>query len=547
MGLNIKKNIDGNNIMMKLKGKFDIVGAKDFDKAAASLPEGVFNVVLSLKDVKYLSSAGLRSLYMANKRVKRSGGEMFLKDVSSEVLEVLEVTQSDKVLTIIPADARAEKGEKSLLYPLLPMQRYLIDTQFKKARSTMENVGSIFRLEETVDLEIFAMAVNSMIDDVDIFHCRFEMGSGDGEMYQHFCGEADHVSIEEMPEDRFEEERKKLRQPFDMMGKQLWKMRIIKAGEKKYYFIDIFHALIDGVGMSFSFFKTLEKRYRNLKKAKESGSDFRKVTFEKPEESFSSYVKSKAGLKDDRKNLDAEKKYWSDMMAAFDKNKHRWPYDNEGKAEHGQEEIEIPMNNTEKGFFAGKDFSENTFFIAALMLSLARENKVRSSIFSWVYTGRQKLSELRIIGVMLNQIPLRWDFTSDMPAGEFLNALEKKIEEGKEYIGGLDTFYDCEQDEDTLCFILQKGALGRRGVIPFAGGYMTLEELPESGEAVSESPVDVELNVLDGGGYALVLEYDPYYYTEGSMRRLAASMDEMARRLQDADAGILGMIGDYCK
>ena len=44
------------------------------------------------------------------------------------------------------------------------------------------------------------------------------------------------------------------------------------------------------------------------------------------------------------------------------------------------------------------------------MLAMAKSAGVRESVMSWVHNGRMNASERRLMGLMLNQIPIRWDF-----------------------------------------------------------------------------------------------------------------------------------------
>ena len=61
-----------------------------------------------------------------------------------------------------------------IFYPLRPIQRMLVDTHLKKAKSTMMNIGALMKLPSGVDMERLAEAINETLRAHDIFKCRLE-------------------------------------------------------------------------------------------------------------------------------------------------------------------------------------------------------------------------------------------------------------------------------------------------------------------------------------------------------------------------------------
>ena len=97
MNIDVSKN--GTSLLMTVSGRIDPTTAPTFEKAVKENLDGVQNFVLDLKDVTYTSSAGLRTLLLAQKKMMKQGS-MTLKNVQSGVLEVLEVTGFIKFLNI---------------------------------------------------------------------------------------------------------------------------------------------------------------------------------------------------------------------------------------------------------------------------------------------------------------------------------------------------------------------------------------------------------------------------------------------------------------
>ncbi len=82
-----------------VSGRIDPTTAPEFEKAVMENLDGVQDFVLDLKDVPYTSSAGLRTLLLAQKRMMKQGS-LTLKNVQRSVLEVLKVTGYIKFLNI---------------------------------------------------------------------------------------------------------------------------------------------------------------------------------------------------------------------------------------------------------------------------------------------------------------------------------------------------------------------------------------------------------------------------------------------------------------
>lgn len=97
MNVDVSKN--ETLLLITVSGRIDPTTAPEFEKAVMENLDGVQDLVLDLKDVPYTSSAGLRTLLLAQKKMMKQG-TMTLKNVQSSVLEVLKVTGYIKFLNI---------------------------------------------------------------------------------------------------------------------------------------------------------------------------------------------------------------------------------------------------------------------------------------------------------------------------------------------------------------------------------------------------------------------------------------------------------------
>lgn len=98
--MTITKTKDGETLILALEGRLDTTTAPQLQEALIPEFNEVKNIRLDFKELAYVSSAGLRVLLMGEKAAKGKGGKMTLNNVSSEILEVFEMTGFADMLTI---------------------------------------------------------------------------------------------------------------------------------------------------------------------------------------------------------------------------------------------------------------------------------------------------------------------------------------------------------------------------------------------------------------------------------------------------------------
>ena len=97
MTIEIKSIADGATVL--LEGRLDTTTAPALDKTINEDIADAKHLVLDLKGLEYISSAGLRVLLGAQKKLQRVGS-MKLLNVREEVMEVFEMTGFADILTI---------------------------------------------------------------------------------------------------------------------------------------------------------------------------------------------------------------------------------------------------------------------------------------------------------------------------------------------------------------------------------------------------------------------------------------------------------------
>ena len=97
--LNIEKNLNGSELTMVLSGRLDTTTAPQFENELKASLAGVKELVLDMKDLEYISSAGLRVVLFGQK-VMAKQGSMKVVNVNEIIMEIFEVTRFSDILTI---------------------------------------------------------------------------------------------------------------------------------------------------------------------------------------------------------------------------------------------------------------------------------------------------------------------------------------------------------------------------------------------------------------------------------------------------------------
>ena len=97
--MKIEKMIQGSELTVTLEGRLDTASAPDFEVVVKNELGGITSFVLDLKKLQYTSSAGLRTILLAQKTMNKQG-ELIIKNVCETVMEVFEMTGLADLLTI---------------------------------------------------------------------------------------------------------------------------------------------------------------------------------------------------------------------------------------------------------------------------------------------------------------------------------------------------------------------------------------------------------------------------------------------------------------
>lgn len=99
--MTINKKLDGSVLTMELVGRLNTSTAPELDAEIKNSVEGVSELIMDLKELEYISSAGLRVILSGSKLMTKQQGQFSVTNVRDTVKEVFEVTGFDSILNII--------------------------------------------------------------------------------------------------------------------------------------------------------------------------------------------------------------------------------------------------------------------------------------------------------------------------------------------------------------------------------------------------------------------------------------------------------------
>ena len=97
--MTIDKKQNGASLTLFIEGRLDTTTAPELETVIGDV-EGLEELTLDLSKLDYISSAGLRLLLSAQKKMNKQNGTMKVTGVNETVSEIFEVTGFSDILTI---------------------------------------------------------------------------------------------------------------------------------------------------------------------------------------------------------------------------------------------------------------------------------------------------------------------------------------------------------------------------------------------------------------------------------------------------------------
>ena len=98
--MKLKKSNDGSELTVTLAGEVDAANVTEIEEKLLKETAGVTVLTFDLKELEYISSAGLRVLLQMQKMMKTQGN-MVIINTNDEVMDIFKVTGFVRLLNIV--------------------------------------------------------------------------------------------------------------------------------------------------------------------------------------------------------------------------------------------------------------------------------------------------------------------------------------------------------------------------------------------------------------------------------------------------------------
>ncbi len=98
MNMNVTKKLEDRKLTVLVEGRLDTLTAPELERELAGALEGVESLVFDMEKLLYISSAGLRVLVSAVKKMNAQGGQMAVINANSDVKNIFEITGLTEIL-----------------------------------------------------------------------------------------------------------------------------------------------------------------------------------------------------------------------------------------------------------------------------------------------------------------------------------------------------------------------------------------------------------------------------------------------------------------
>ncbi|OUN23993.1 anti-sigma F factor antagonist [Flavonifractor sp. An82] len=97
--MEIIKERNGNDLVLKLQGRLDTTTAPELEQELKNSLPGVQALTIDMEGLEYISSAGLRVVLFAQKTMNRQGS-MVVRGAGPMIMEVFDITGFSDILNI---------------------------------------------------------------------------------------------------------------------------------------------------------------------------------------------------------------------------------------------------------------------------------------------------------------------------------------------------------------------------------------------------------------------------------------------------------------
>lgn len=97
--MQITKTVENDKLTLALEGRLDTLTAPQLEAEVNGKLDGVKTLIFDFQNLAYVSSAGLRILFMAQKIMNKQG-KMVVRNANADIKDIFTVTGFSNILTL---------------------------------------------------------------------------------------------------------------------------------------------------------------------------------------------------------------------------------------------------------------------------------------------------------------------------------------------------------------------------------------------------------------------------------------------------------------
>ena len=413
----------------------------------------------------------------------------------------------EKLEQFIKESKKEESFEKQELYPLTQTQNGIFVECAANTGSTIYNIPFLFRLGEKVDLLRLKQAIEEAVEAHSYIKATLCMDDN-GDIWQK---RNDDLPVE--VEIQKELHREELVKPYQILGEQLFRMKLYDTPEGKYFFMEFHHIISDGESCGI-FLKDINLAYsgESIKKEKFSG--------------YEAAIVEQEALKGPEYAL--ARKYYDSVFEGCDTDflpvkDHRGDAPGLGIYKRA---VKADMEALHK-FCTEQKITLNTLFTAAFGFVAGRHVYKDEAVFTTIYNGRNDSRLVSTVSMLVKTLPVYCSLEGEKEVGAYLR------ETGEQLINSMNAdiysfaeisrAYNIKAD---LMFAFQ-GDNFRFGEI--AGEKAVMEELSLD---TPKAPLSMDV-VVNGDEVSYQVEYRSDLYEELTVAGFVDSLIMAVQQFQE--------------
>ena len=406
-------------------------------------------------------------------------------------------------------------------FPLSQSQMGIFVVCMQRSTNDIYNMPCLYKMDKSVDTEQLRHAVMQAIAAHPYIYCRIRINQeGAPEQY---IDESEPIEIGIDAIDDIEAIRQQLVQPFDLIGGRLSYIRILKAPDAVYLFIQIHHIVCDGTGMTV-FYQDIERAYRGEPVEDEGMNALQWADYEQEQRQGDAWKANEQWYLEHFPCDDVDTLLLPDIDQAANRN-------SKDNKQHKEAIIQVdihPDTDKIKTFCKENRVKQSVFMTSAYALLLSRFTGDEQVLFSTIWHGRYEHME-RSMGMFVQTLPCYFQLSDDTTVGDLFRQGETSVVESRRHsLYSYADFCSGISTPPTSLFAYQ-GDLFQS--LSMGGKPVTLKM---EDDAATGIPLNVQLYRVEKH-YRLEFTYRTDYYSVEMLRQLAQSYECVIEQMTELD------------